>query len=66
MVRPLLRPDFSYAVPAKDTKRFYRAEVYLLEGSQHYDVYGFCEEQLIHDILSQYDKHIHFLNIARV
>ena len=66
VVRPLLRPDFSYAVPAKDTKRFYRAEVYLLEGSQHYDVFGFCEDQLIHDILSQYDKHIHFLNIARV
>ncbi len=65
-VRPLLRPDFSYAVQEQDAKRFYRAEVYLLEGSQHYDVYGFSEEQLIHDILSQYDKHVHFLNIARV
>lgn len=68
-VRGLLHPDFSYlsadAGNDKD-RRFYRAEVHLLEGSQHYDVYGFSQEQLIHDILSQYDKHIHFLNITRV
>lgn len=67
-VRGLLKPDFAYMPLASDTaenQRFYCAEVYLLEGSQHYDVYGFCEEQLIHDILAQYDKHIHFLNIAR-
>lgn len=67
-VRGLLKPDFAYmplAGDAPENQRFYRAEVYLLEGSQHYDVYGFCEEQLIHDILAQYDKHIHFLNIAR-
>lgn len=63
---PLLQPDFSYTGKGAAGKRFYRAEVYLLEGSQHYDVYGFSEEQLIHDILSQYDKHVHFLNIARV
>lgn len=64
-IRPLLQPDFSYVGSGKAGKRFYRAEVHLLEGGQHYDVYGFSEEQLIHDILSQYDKHIHFLNIAR-
>lgn len=65
LVRPLLQPDFSYTGKGVDSKRFYRAEVHLLEGSQHYDVYGFSEDQLIHDILNQYDKHIHFLNIAR-
>ena len=65
-MRPLLQPDFSYIGKGVESKRFYRAEVHLLEGSQHYDVYGFSEDQLIHDILSQYDKHVHFLNIARV
>jgi len=64
-IRPMLQPDFSYVGGSEEGKRFYRAEVHLLEGSQHYDVYGFSEEQLIHDILSQYDKHVHFLNIAR-
>lgn len=64
-MRPLLQPDFSYAGRDEDGKRFYRAEVHLLEGSQHYDVFGYSEEQLIHDVLNQYDKHIHFLNIAR-
>jgi choline/glycine/proline betaine transport protein len=64
----LLKPDFAYLPSEKDTdenQRFYRAEVYLLEGSQNYDVYGFSEEELIQDILCQYNKHIHFLNLAR-
>jgi len=65
-MRGLLKPEFAYmTTDMKEGQRFYRAEVYLLEGSQHYDVYGFSEEQLIHDVLGQYDKHIHFLNIAR-
>lgn len=67
-VRGLLKPDFAYISTGKDSEkqRFYRAEVYLLEGSQHYDVYGFSEEELIHDVLCQYNKHINFLNISRV
>ncbi|MFC3053267.1 BCCT family transporter [Kordiimonas pumila] len=66
-VRSRLRPDFAYInkKDEDDKRRFYQAEVDLLEGSQHYCVYGYSEEQLIHDILSQYNKHIHFLNIAR-
>jgi len=63
--RRLMQPDFAYIRQEESAKRFYRAEVHLLEGSQEYCVYGFTEEQLIHDILSQYDKHINFLNIAR-
>lgn len=67
-VRELKGPDFGYLpadAEASAPDRYYRAEVHLLEGSQHYDVYGFSQEQLIHDILNQYDKHMHFLNIAR-
>lgn len=64
--RPLMQPDFAYISTGGMAKLFYRAEVHLLEGSQDYCVYGFTEEQLIHDILSQYDKHINFLNIARL
>lgn len=45
-------------------KRYYRAEVYLAEGSQHYDIYGYNHEQLIDDVLIQYEKHMHFLHVA--
>ncbi len=45
--------------------RFYRAEVYLKEGGQDYDVMGWTEEQLIADIVDQYEKHMHFLHAIR-
>ncbi|EMD5657114.1 TPA: glycine/betaine ABC transporter [Klebsiella pneumoniae] len=43
----------------------YRAEVYLKEGGQNYDVMGWNQEQLINDILDQYEKHLHFLHLVR-
>jgi len=60
----------SFAFPEFESKpdesrRYYRAEVYLREGSQHYDVYGYTKEQIIGDVLSQYDRHMHFLHMAR-
>ncbi|TDJ78928.1 glycine/betaine ABC transporter [Klebsiella pneumoniae] len=42
-----------------------RAEVYLKEGGQNYDVMGWNQEQLINDILDQYEKHLHFLHLVR-
>jgi choline/glycine/proline betaine transport protein len=45
--------------------RYYRAEVYLEEGSQGYDVMGYTREQLINDVLAQYDRHMQFLHLAR-
>lgn len=56
-------PEFETRV--SDSKKYYRAEVYLREGSQHYDVMGYTKEQVIGDILNQYDKHMHFLHLAR-
>lgn len=47
-----------------DSKRYYRAEVYLAEGSQYYDLYGYNQEQVIDDVLIQYEKHMHFLHIV--
>ncbi|HCH39182.1 MAG TPA: choline transporter, partial [Enterobacter sp.] len=45
--------------------RYYRAEVYLKEGGQNYDVMSWNQEQLINDILDQYEKHLHFLHLVR-
>lgn len=44
--------------------RFYRAEVHLSEGSQHYDLYGYTEEQVISDVLTQYEKHAYYLQVV--
>ncbi|MBO2007131.1 hypothetical protein J4732_16765, partial [Serratia marcescens] len=37
---------------------------HLKEGGQNYDVMGWNQEQLINDILDQYEKHLHFLHRA--
>ena len=56
-------PEFDAEVD--EAKRYYRAEVYLSEGSQHYDVHSYTKEQIIADVLAQYEKHMHFLHLAR-
>ncbi|MES1923860.1 choline BCCT transporter BetT [Salinisphaera sp. T31B1] len=48
----------------KDRAHF-RAEVYLREGGQQYNVVGYTKDQLIGDILDQYEKHLHFLHLVR-
>ncbi|SDE41780.1 BCCT family transporter [Rhodospira trueperi] len=45
--------------------QYYRAEVFLSEGSQNYNVFGYTREQIIGDILSQYQKHVQFLHLTR-
>ncbi|KAB7988583.1 hypothetical protein GCL01_26020 [Klebsiella pneumoniae] len=49
----------------EDYDHCHRAEVYLKEGGQNYDVMGWNQEQLINDILDQYEKHLHFLHLVR-
>jgi choline/glycine/proline betaine transport protein len=44
---------------------YYRAEVHLSEGSQDYDLMGWSREQVLHDLLEQYEKHLHFLHVLR-
>jgi choline/glycine/proline betaine transport protein len=46
------------------SQEYYRAEVHLLEGGQDYDVIGYTKEQLIADLLSQYDRHMHYLQVV--
>jgi hypothetical protein len=51
---------------ASSSDRHYsRADVHLLEGGQHYDLPGHTREQVISDVLSQYERHIHLLHLAR-
>jgi choline/glycine/proline betaine transport protein len=48
-----------------EEERYFRAEVRLAEGFQSYDVMGYTKDQIIGDVLTQYDKHMQFLHLAR-
>ncbi|MEO3735308.1 BCCT family transporter [Shewanella baltica] len=43
---------------------YYRAEVYLEQGGQHYDVMGYTEEQILADVVTQYEKYLHYLHLS--
>ena len=55
--------DHSRKHADKDT--YYRAEVFLEEGGQDYDLMGYTKDQVIADVLDQYEKHMHFLHMLR-
>ncbi|PBX83966.1 choline BCCT transporter BetT [Pseudomonas aeruginosa] len=46
-------------------RRYFRAEVHLAEGSQDYDLMGYTKEQIINDMLDQYERHLQFLHLVR-
>ena len=41
--------------------QYARLEVHLADGGQDYDVMGYTPEQVIHDCLDQYERHLEFL-----
>ncbi|WP_296245665.1 MULTISPECIES: BCCT family transporter [unclassified Psychrobacter] len=45
-------------------ERHYRAEVYLRRGGQTYDLYGYQPESVINDIVDQFEKYLHFINVS--
>jgi len=49
----------------REERKYFRAEVHLLEGGQDYDIMGWNREEVIEDILSQYEQHMHFLHVVR-
>lgn len=42
----------------------HRAEVYLRRGGQTYDLYGYHSESVINDIIDQFEKYLHFVNVS--
>ncbi len=62
-----LVPDFAYPELPPDESRsshYYRAEVFLRRGGQSYNIYGYDGTQIIDDILSQFEKYLHFLHVT--
>lgn len=60
-------PDYAYPETVHDERQgntYCRAEVFLRRGGQSYDVFGFDQQDIITDILDQFEKHLHFLHIS--
>jgi choline/glycine/proline betaine transport protein len=59
-------PDY-YTEDSAETlpqEHHHRAEVYLRRGGQTYDLYGYQSESVINDIIDQFEKYLHFLNVS--
>lgn len=66
--RAYVRPDFMVQDDAdeeREERKYFRAEVHLLEGGQDYDIMGWSRDEVIDDILDQYEQHMHFLHVVR-
>ncbi|MCQ9618093.1 choline BCCT transporter BetT [Paenalcaligenes niemegkensis] len=66
-VRPISenRPTLTPAdAKNPDAQVYYRAEVFMIEGGQDYDIMGWTEDEVIGDILDQYERHRHFLHLV--
>ena len=59
-------PDYYTESGASDLpqEHHHRAEVYLRRGGQTYDLYGYHSEAIINDIIDQFEKYLHFLNVS--
>ncbi len=47
-----------------DGRKYFRAEVHLREGGQDYDIMGWSRDDVIGDILDQYERHLHYLHVV--
>ncbi|TCB58812.1 BCCT family transporter [Acinetobacter terrae] len=64
VIRETVPPRFMPEMTA-DEINYYQAEVFLKEGGQNYDVMDWTSEDLLQDIIDQYERHLHFLSLVR-
>lgn len=60
-------PEFHNTESQRDpetAESYYRAEVYMRRGGRAYDIFGYEENDVIKDILDQFEKYLHFLDIS--
>ncbi|RKG38862.1 BCCT family transporter [Acinetobacter rongchengensis] len=65
IARKTVAPSFMINEQHQVSDDFYQAEVFLKEGGQNYDVMEWTQEDLLQDIIDQYERHLYFLNIVR-
>jgi choline/glycine/proline betaine transport protein len=54
-------PDY---IQENQNINYFRAEVFLEHGGQHYNIMGYTEDQVIADVITQYEKHLHYLHLT--
>ena len=67
-IKPYAPPSFALSGLEGKSDRgshYYRAEVSLKEGGQKYDILGYTQDQVIADFIGQFERHLHFLHVAR-
>lgn len=60
-----IKPDFAYpemSRGAHDQEHYFRAEVFLQRGGTGYDIFGFDKQDIISDIIDQFEKYLYFLH----
>lgn len=63
-VRETLPPSFMRE-QYPDIQEYYQTEVALREGGQNYDLMNWTENDILQDIIDQYERHLYFLNVVR-
>ncbi len=66
-LRAYALPGFAFPEMARDAdgdRQYYRAEVFLRRGGRAYDVHDLSRQELIDDILDQFENYLHFLQIS--
>lgn len=60
-------PDYAYPLlrqSSEQTEYYATAEVFLRQGGQEYDIFGYSEKDLLDDVLNQFENHLAFLKIS--
>lgn len=63
-MRAYQRPDFAIVNAKRDDKQYYRAEVFLRQGGQAYDLYGYEPGDIINDVINQFENYLQFMHIS--
>ncbi|WP_326518583.1 BCCT family transporter [Acinetobacter sp. CAAS 2-6] len=58
-------PSFMLDDESNLSQKCYKAEVFLKEGGKNYNVMEWTQEDLLQDIIDQYERHLYFLNVVR-
>lgn len=61
---PYTMPSFVMGDTQDEERKYFRAEVHLREGGQDQDIMGWSREEVIGDILDQYERHMQFLHLV--
>lgn len=63
-LRAYQRPDFALVNAKTSDKQYYRAEVFLRQGGQAYDLYGYEPGDIINDVINQFENYLQFMHIS--